>query len=258
MTSEISKDSGRAPYLRTLASSVADCWLKLPEISARPPGIAELTDGAEITSPSSTMANWFSGRLPAGQGAGDALERRATGAVELEVDDPLDLVLRDAGGGGGQLGALDQRRDRAGTSRSAPCCRRPAAGRRRRGRPLRVARERCEGRLVGLASAASRWPCREACPDPASRAGACSESAGRWAAAVRVGGRRSGWRSLGLALGAPADGSVVGCRGTRRRGLRGRGRRAGSPPRRRTRLGSAAPPSGRPGGRARPAGRSAR
>ena len=60
-TSDTSKDRGRAPYLSTLASSVADCWLKLPEISARPPGIDELTDGAEITSESSTIANWFSG-----------------------------------------------------------------------------------------------------------------------------------------------------------------------------------------------------
>ena len=60
-TSETSKASGRAPYFSTLASWVADCWLKLPEISARPPGIDELTDGAEITSPSSTMANWFCG-----------------------------------------------------------------------------------------------------------------------------------------------------------------------------------------------------
>ena len=60
-TSDTSKDSGRAPYLRMLASSVADCWLKLPEISARPPGMAALTDGAEMTSESSTIANWFSG-----------------------------------------------------------------------------------------------------------------------------------------------------------------------------------------------------
>ena len=40
LTSETSKASGNAPYLSTLARSVADCWLKLPEISAEPPGMA--------------------------------------------------------------------------------------------------------------------------------------------------------------------------------------------------------------------------
>src|SRR6188472_4188147 len=62
-TSDTSNDRGSAPYLSTLASSVADCWLKLPEISARPPGIDELTDGAEITSESSTMAKRFCGSV---------------------------------------------------------------------------------------------------------------------------------------------------------------------------------------------------
>ena len=60
-TSETSKASGRAPYFKTLASWVADCWVKLPEISARPPGMAWLTDGDEMTSPSRTMANRFCG-----------------------------------------------------------------------------------------------------------------------------------------------------------------------------------------------------
>jgi len=32
-----------------------------PVICALPPGISAATDGAEITLPSSTIANWFSG-----------------------------------------------------------------------------------------------------------------------------------------------------------------------------------------------------
>ena len=44
-----------------LARSSADCWLKLPEISALPPVSAWLTYGSETTSPSRTMANWFCG-----------------------------------------------------------------------------------------------------------------------------------------------------------------------------------------------------
>ncbi|CAM5354322.1 hypothetical protein SGRIM128S_04859 [Streptomyces griseomycini] len=44
-----------------LASSWADCWVKLPEISALPPVRAWLTYGSETTSPSRTMANWFCG-----------------------------------------------------------------------------------------------------------------------------------------------------------------------------------------------------
>src|SRR6478672_2007726 len=63
LTSETSKASGRAPYLSTLASSVALFWLKLPEIWAWPPGIASLTDGAEIDCPSSTMAKRFCGSV---------------------------------------------------------------------------------------------------------------------------------------------------------------------------------------------------
>ena len=48
------KLSGSAPYLSWLASSVADSWSKLPEISV-PPEIAWLIVGAEMTRPSRVM-----------------------------------------------------------------------------------------------------------------------------------------------------------------------------------------------------------
>jgi hypothetical protein len=48
--------SGSAPYLSWLASSVADSWLKLPEIWVVPPLIAELMVGAETTRPSRVIA----------------------------------------------------------------------------------------------------------------------------------------------------------------------------------------------------------
>src|SRR3954453_6669517 len=63
LTSEMSKASGSAPYFRTLARSVAVCWVKLPEIWAAPPGIAVLTEGAEIDLPSRTIANRFIGSV---------------------------------------------------------------------------------------------------------------------------------------------------------------------------------------------------
>ena len=55
--------SGSAPKFSWLASSVAVARVKVPEISALP---SEMTtpganDGAEMTSPSSTIANWFCG-----------------------------------------------------------------------------------------------------------------------------------------------------------------------------------------------------
>ncbi len=49
--------SGSAPYFSELARSVADSWVKLPEISAWPLVIGLLTTGADSTCPSSTMAN---------------------------------------------------------------------------------------------------------------------------------------------------------------------------------------------------------
>ena len=48
------KLSGSAPYLSWLASSVADSWSKLPEISV-PPEMAWLIVGAEMTLPSRVM-----------------------------------------------------------------------------------------------------------------------------------------------------------------------------------------------------------
>lgn len=43
-----------------MARSSADCWVKLPEISALPLSVV-FTWGAETTSPSRAMANWFCG-----------------------------------------------------------------------------------------------------------------------------------------------------------------------------------------------------
>ena len=43
-----SKFSGREPKFSWLANVADDSWVKLPEISACPPGMAELTDGAEM------------------------------------------------------------------------------------------------------------------------------------------------------------------------------------------------------------------
>src|SRR4051794_12815054 len=63
LTSEMSNASGSAPYFRTLARSVAVCCVKLPEICAAPPGIAVLTEGAEIDLPSRTIANRFIGSV---------------------------------------------------------------------------------------------------------------------------------------------------------------------------------------------------
>ena len=54
------------------------------------------------------MANWFSGGCRVARVPVTSLEGRAAGAVELEVHHPLDLVLRHARRGRGQLGALDQ------------------------------------------------------------------------------------------------------------------------------------------------------
>src|SRR3954451_8766583 len=59
-----SKVSGRAPYLRTLARSVASDWVKFPVICAWPPTIGPLLSaGAETTRPSSTMPKRLSGSL---------------------------------------------------------------------------------------------------------------------------------------------------------------------------------------------------
>ena len=55
---------GKAPYFKTLARSAASSWVNCPVIEACPPMIGSLTWGAEITTPSSTMANWSVGGEP--------------------------------------------------------------------------------------------------------------------------------------------------------------------------------------------------
>ena len=84
--------------------------------------IAPFMVGAEITWPSSTIANWrpvpASWRdglevvLAAGEPRGFALPLPS----DLEDDDPLDLALRDAGAGVVEVGALDDRSVTGGTS----------------------------------------------------------------------------------------------------------------------------------------------
>ena len=101
LTSDTSKASGSAPYFSTLASSVALCWLKLPSIWARPPGIAALTDGAEMTTPSSTMANRFCGsplaasaRVASSKGAApSALNSRSTTQATSLAGTPAEAVV---------------------------------------------------------------------------------------------------------------------------------------------------------------------
>lgn len=56
-----SKVSGREPKFSWRASVAADAWSNEPEMIAWPFGITLLTCGAEITRPSSTMANWSRG-----------------------------------------------------------------------------------------------------------------------------------------------------------------------------------------------------
>src|SRR4051812_27436688 len=75
--------SGSAPYLSWSARSVADCWLKLPEILALPPGMASSIVGATMTTPSSTLAS----RL---RGGCRLVIRRVTSA---NCEAPLDLKL---------------------------------------------------------------------------------------------------------------------------------------------------------------------
>ena len=88
-TSAMSNDTGSAPNFSTFARSVAICWVKLPEISACPPVMASLTAGAETTSPSSTMANWFCGGSLLTEVLRGLGEELGAFAVEVEVDDPL-------------------------------------------------------------------------------------------------------------------------------------------------------------------------
>lgn len=63
VTLSVLKVSGRAPYDSMLARLWASSWVKLPEISALPPVIDELTEGLETTWPSRTMPNSFCGAV---------------------------------------------------------------------------------------------------------------------------------------------------------------------------------------------------
>ena len=59
------KLSGSAPYFSWSASVLALSWLKEPLICGLPSRITPFMDGAEMTAPSRTKANWFCGLLPA-------------------------------------------------------------------------------------------------------------------------------------------------------------------------------------------------
>ena len=99
---------------------------------------------------------------------------------------------------------------RAGTSRSAPGCRRTAAGR-RLGHPAGVAGELGELGLVSSRSAASRWPCPAACPGASL---GCSLTTGAGGAVGSAGHRplvgraRAGRRCWARRVGGLADGSA--------------------------------------------------
>ena len=215
------KLSGRAPYLSWLASSVAVVWLKLPVISVLPPGIAPLIVGAETTRPSRVIAD-----LVADVGGGVGRPRASSPwcrSRALTTHSPV--VGAGAGAGVGDVGALDDRRARAGTW---PCRRRCRSRRSRRaGRPS-------PGRLL-----------------VAGQRGVLRRSPASWV----TGGRVRVRRGVGPRRGAEASppGPTVGV-AARRRGRGGRGDarvlRAVAPRRRRS--GAAArrrAAAGRRGGR---------
>ena len=100
LTSETSKASGSAPYFSTLASSVADCWVKLPEICgpAARDGRADRRRGDRLAVQHDREPVLRVG--PAGEISRVAFSKaRRTVGVELQVDDPADVVLRDSGDG---------------------------------------------------------------------------------------------------------------------------------------------------------------
>ena len=106
--------SGSEPKLSWLARLAADSRVNVPEISALPSAMITPVSrlGAEITRPSSTIANWFCGgeRREALQPRGHVGELRRALAVERDVDDPL-VALTAAG-------QLVQARGRAGDPRA--------------------------------------------------------------------------------------------------------------------------------------------
>ena len=103
----VSNDSGSAPYLQAVGQALgATAWVKLPLIWAWPSGIRPFMVGAEITWPSSTIANCFSVPTSACEISANVV---GAVAVEVEGDDLVDVVLRDAGRGVVEVGALDHR-----------------------------------------------------------------------------------------------------------------------------------------------------
>ena len=95
------KLSGSAPYLSWLASSVADVWSKLPEISV-PPLMARVDrrrgDDLAVEGDADLLADVGGGVLGPGRGPR---------VVEVQLDDPLAGALARAGVGVGDVGALD-------------------------------------------------------------------------------------------------------------------------------------------------------
>jgi hypothetical protein len=81
--------------------------VKLPEISARPPGMASLTDGAEMATPSKTMAKRFCGSLFC-EIARVACWKQSH--LRVPGHHPVDVVLRNARDSRRQLVPLDQGR----------------------------------------------------------------------------------------------------------------------------------------------------
>ena len=180
-----------------------------------------LTDGAEIDPPSRTMANRFCGSGPGGQLSGGAPRRPRRLRVELQVDDPVDLVLRYARGGRGELIALDQGRRRAGISRSRSGHRRPGVGRHVGNfGPDRRCRWRSRSDRARSAASLMAWSAACLCRAAVGRGWRRREA--RRQLRPPVGGRRSDWHPAtgaapprvrsGLGRARPGAVPVVGTR----------------------------------------------
>ena len=70
-----SRVTGSAPYFRMFARSRASCAVKLPSIWADPPRMGSLNRGADVTTPSRTIAKALQGFAPAMPHSGSALRR---------------------------------------------------------------------------------------------------------------------------------------------------------------------------------------
>ena len=256
LTAERGGDGGDAcPRRRTAAArrttarcarSWADCWVKLPEISALPLSVS-FTEGAETTSPSSDDGELVLRRLLLRQLAGDLLELLRALVGEVHRDDPHAALLVDRG-----LGARRRpcRRPRPGRGRTWRHPRRAATGDRRcrwasrcrrpwRGRPWWCSPARrtcfwsCGGGRVDRGGAATGPRRTRFGRSPEARCGvgvgafvrALGDRAALGGGAGRGGGRRAGLAVV-LAAGRPALGSAeaLGCRGAGGGGGRGRPR----------------------------------